>query len=166
MKHLLERVQVLPIDLDEAWAFFSTPRNLGLITPPELGLVMREPFDGKPAHAGQLINYTVKPLFGIPLRWVTLIEEVEAPHVFVDTQVKGPYRLWRHRHTFTSVPGGVEMRDRIEYELPLGPLGEITHALLVRKQLSRIFEHRRSALERLFPQDQGTKAPSSLFRKS
>jgi ligand-binding SRPBCC domain-containing protein len=150
-QHVLERSHVLPITLDEAWSFFSTPRNLARITPPEMGFVIREPFDNAPAHTGQRITYTVKPVLGIPLTWVTLIEDVQAPRRFVDTQLKGPYARWWHLHTFEEVEGGVLMRDRVEYELPLGPLGELAHGIFVRKRLDDIFAYRRKVLEELFP---------------
>lgn len=149
--HVLEQEQVLPISLEEAWSFFSSPRNLARITPPDMGFVIHEPFDDSPAHAGQLITYTVRPLFGIPLKWVTLIALAEGPHRFVDSQIKGPYKRWWHLHTFEAVEGGVRMRDRVEYELPLGPLGELAHVMFVRKRLQQIFAHRRETLQRLFP---------------
>jgi ligand-binding SRPBCC domain-containing protein len=149
--HVLEQEQVLPVTLEEAWSFFSTPRNLARITPPDMGFVIHEPFDDSPAHAGQRITYTVRPLFGIPLKWVTLIALAEGPHRFVDSQVKGPYKHWWHLHTFEKVEGGVLMRDRVEYELPLGPLGELAHGIFVKKRLQQIFEHRRETLKRLFP---------------
>lgn len=147
--HVLERSQTLPITVDHAWSFFSTPRNLALITPPGLGLVIREPFDDRPAFNGQLISYTVRPLLRIPVRWVTRIESVEAPHRFVDTQLEGPYRLWRHTHEFEAVPDGVRMKDRVEYELPLGALGELAHRLWVRRELDRIFDHRTQTLSKI-----------------
>ncbi|MEZ4756228.1 MAG: SRPBCC family protein [Flavobacteriales bacterium] len=150
-QHVLERSQLLPISLEEAWSFFSTPKNLARITPPEMGFVIREPFDNAPAHAGQRITYTVKPLLGIPLTWVTLIEDVQAPHRFVDTQLKGPYKRWWHLHTFEAVEGGVLMRDRVEYELPLGPLGEIAHGIFVKQRLKHIFNYRLKTLGKLFP---------------
>jgi ligand-binding SRPBCC domain-containing protein len=150
-QHVLEQEQVLPISLEEAWSFFSTPRNLARITPPDMGFVIHEPFDDSPAHAGQRITYTVRPLFGIPLKWVTLIALAEGPHRFVDSQVQGPYKRWWHLHTFEPVQGGVLMRDRVEYELPLGPLGELAHGIFVKKRLQQIFEHRRETLKRLFP---------------
>ncbi|HRO98183.1 MAG TPA: SRPBCC family protein [Flavobacteriales bacterium] len=149
--HVLEQEQVLPISLEEAWSFFSSPRNLARITPPDMGFVIHEPFDDSPAHAGQRITYTVRPLFGIPLKWVTLIALAEGPHRFVDSQIKGPYKRWWHLHTFEAVEGGVRMRDRVEYELPLGPLGELAHVMFVRKRLQQIFAHRRETLQRLFP---------------
>jgi ligand-binding SRPBCC domain-containing protein len=131
--HVLHREQLLKTTLSEAWDF-----------------VIREPFDDRPAHTGQLITYSVRPLLGIPLTWVTRIEEVEAPFKFVDTQLRGPYKRWWHEHTFEAVEGGVLMRDRVEYELPLGPLGELMHDLLVKGRLKRIFDHRWAVLEVLF----------------
>jgi len=150
--HVIERSQLLPIGIDEAWSFFSTPRNLAVITPPDLALRIREPFDDTPAHNGQVIRYTVKPLLGIPLPWLTRIERVEAPRLFVDTQLRGPYRRWYHEHHFEEVPGGTLMRDRVEYALPLGPLGDLMHGIVVRRKVERIFEFRRQVLEGLFQQ--------------
>ncbi|MBL8009861.1 MAG: SRPBCC family protein [Flavobacteriales bacterium] len=152
--HVLERTQVLPIPIEQAWAFFSTPRNLALITPPELGLRIREPFDDRPAHDGQLIRYTVRPLLGIPLPWLTRIERVSAPGHFADTQLRGPYARWYHEHRFETDPAGTRMHDRVEYALPLGPLGDLMHRLVVRRRLERIFEFRRHVLEGLFPAPQ------------
>ena len=159
-KHVLERTQFLPITLEEAWTFFSTPRNLALITPPDMGFVIREPFDERPAFAGQLISYTVKPVAGIPLTWVTRIDEVEAPRRFVDTQLKGPYQRWWHLHTFESADGGVLMHDRVEYELPLGILGELAHDIFVRRRLKRIFDYRFATLETMF-RDRKRKEPAN-----
>lgn len=150
-RHMLERSQVLPIPLEQAWAFFSSPRNLERITPPEMGFVIHEPFDNRPTHAGQRITYTVRPLFGFPVSWVTRIEDVDPPHRFVDMQEKGPYKRWHHTHTFTVVENGVHVHDGVEYELPFGPLGELAHVLLVKRKLKAIFEFRRTALERIFP---------------
>lgn len=148
--HVLERELLLPIGLDEAWAFFSSPRNLARITPPDMGFSIHEPFDGRACHTGQLIGYTVKPLLGIPLTWITRIEAVEAPHRFVDTQLRGPYKRWWHEHTFTAVEGGVLMHDRVEYELPLGPLGTLAHVIFVKRRLKNIFDFRTRTLLELF----------------
>jgi ligand-binding SRPBCC domain-containing protein len=156
-QHVLERSQFLPITLDEAWAFFSSPRNLAKITPSDMGFVIREPFDDQPTYAGQRITYTVSPLLGIPLKWVTLIAEAEGPHRFVDTQVQGPYKRWWHVHTFEAMEGGVLMKDRVEYELPLGPLGELAHAIFVKQRLKAIFDFRFVTLERYFREKQRTK---------
>lgn len=149
--HVLEREQLLSTTLPEAWAFFSTPRNLARITPPELGFRIEEPFDDAPAHTGQLISYTVRPLLGIPMRWVTRIDDVSPPHRFIDSQLKGPYAVWRHTHTFLAVADGVLMKDRVEYRLPFGPLGEALHAPLIKPRLERIFAYRTEVLAKLFP---------------
>lgn len=151
MMRVLEREQWLPIPMEKAWDFFSTPLNLGKITPDDMRFSIRQPFTNVPVHEGQRISYTVRPLFNIPLRWETCIAIVEPPHRFVDVQVKGPYRHWWHEHRFMAQDGGTLMRDRVEYELPFGMLGDFLHAPLVRKRLNAIFDFRRSALERLFP---------------
>lgn len=150
MTHVLEREQFLPLSLEEAWAFFATPANLAVITPPDMGFEIRRPFDDRPMYTGQLIRYRVRPVLGIPLTWVTRIDTVEPLHVFVDTQLKGPYKRWWHQHTFEAVPGGVLMRDRVEYELPLGPLGELAHGIFVRQRLKHIFDFRFRKLQELF----------------
>lgn len=148
-RHILEREQFLPIALDEAWDLFSDPRNLARITPPELGFVIHGNI-GEKMFAGQRITYTVRPLFGIPLSWVTLIKDVYQPDSFVDTQLKGPYKYWHHRHSFSPLEGGTLIKDRVEYELPLGALGDLMHRLLVKHKLRKIFDHRRTVLAAMF----------------
>ncbi len=148
--YVLRREQFLPISLSEAWAFFSAPRNLALITPPDMGFRIKEPFDDRATHTGQCITYTVRPLLRIPLTWVTRIESVDEPFRFVDTQLQGPYERWWHEHTFSEVENGVLMRDRVDYELPLGLLGDLAHAIFVKRRLKHIFDHRTRTLERLF----------------
>ena len=148
--HLLEREQWLPIPIGEAWSFFSSPLNLAKITPDDMGFVIRQPFQNKPIHEGQLITYTVSPLFGIPLKWVTRIAEVKLLQRFVDTQITGPYKYWWHQHTFIEKDGGTLIIDKVEYQLPLGPVGIIAHHLFVRKKLEQIFDFRFQALEKHF----------------
>ncbi|MBL7964522.1 MAG: SRPBCC family protein [Flavobacteriales bacterium] len=149
-RYVLEREQFLPIPLERAWSFFSTPRNLAHITPPDMGFVIDESFDDAPMHEGQKIGYQVRPMLGIPVRWITYIAQVKAPFAFVDMQLKGPYKRWWHVHEFEPVEGGVRMKDRVEYELPLGPLGALFHDWLVGPRLQRIFDFRYRTLERLF----------------
>ncbi|TAL07431.1 MAG: NAD-dependent epimerase/dehydratase family protein [Chloroflexota bacterium] len=140
--------QVIPADLDRTWAFFSDPANLRRITPASLGFEMRTAL--APAHEGQLIEYTIRPIAGIPLRWRTRIEAVDAPRTFSDVQLEGPYRRWVHRHTFTAVDGGTRIDDHIEYELPFGPLGRLAHRLAVKAQLQAIFAFRAEAVRTIF----------------
>lgn len=147
---VLQRSQFLPIGLEEACAFLSSPRNPVVITPPEMGSVIREPFDNGPAHTGQSISYTVRPVLGIPVEWVTLIEAIEAPFRFVDTQLKGPYKRWWHEHTFEEQDDGVLMKDRVEYELPLGHFA-MAEPLFIRGGWKVIFDFRNRKLRGLFP---------------
>ena len=155
---------VVPADIDRTWAFFSDPANLGRITPSALGFRMHSA--PEPTHEGQIIEYTVRPIAGIPLRWLTRIDGVGAPHAFTDVQLKGPYRRWIHRHAFTTVEGGTRIDDHIEYEPPFGPLGRIAHALVVRGQLEAIFQFRAAAIRRIFapagPASAGAQARSPV----
>lgn len=149
--HTLKRVQRLPVSLEDAWAFFSSPANLKEITPPSLGFVVKsDPDFLKKMYPGQVICYTVRPLLGIPMFWMTEITHVSEGAFFVDEQRVGPYALWHHQHHFQRIPGGVEMTDLVHYRLPLGILGEIAHELFVRARLNEIFDFRWKKLETLF----------------
>ncbi|MEM9022175.1 MAG: SRPBCC family protein [Bacteroidota bacterium] len=150
--YTLERTQTLPIGLREAWDFFSTPLNLARITPKELGFKVLTDLEGQKMYPGQFIDYIVHPLFGIPLRWTTEITHVKDLEYFVDEQRNGPYAIWHHQHFFREVPQGVEMKDLLHYALPLGPLGQLAHTLLVRKKVNEIFDFRYNVLEEIFPQ--------------
>lgn len=145
--YMLKRVQVLPMSLDEAWEFFSNPANLNTITPGYMDFKIRSN-SGEKMYAGQIISYTVKPVFGIPIFWMTEITHVKDKEYFIDEQRRGPYAFWHHTHLFKSIPGGVEMTDLVHYRLPLGILGRLSHRLFVKKQLNSIFDYRFSALER------------------
>lgn len=149
--YFLRREQLLPVNLLTAWTFFSSPNNLAKITPPEMGFKTLSTFnDGQEIYTGMLIEYNVKPLFGISLFWRTEIVDVQKPYSFVDTQLKGPYRVWEHTHTFTEKENGVLMQDVVKYQLPFGPLGVLANALLVRKKLESLFAFRKAAIERIF----------------
>jgi ligand-binding SRPBCC domain-containing protein len=122
------------------WAFFSDPHNLEAITPDFLRFQVVTPRPIATA-AGTLIEYRLS-LGGLPFRWRSRIEDVVPGARFVDVQLAGPYRRWRHLHTFEDAPGGTRVGDRVEYELPLGPLGDLAHAAFVGRTLRRIFDHR------------------------
>lgn len=145
----LEKKQLLPITLTEAWDFFSNPANLKLITPSSLGLEFTSELPER-TYAGLLITYRVRPVLGIALNWVTEITHVDEPHSFIDEQRFGPYRFWHHRHLFTEIEGGVEVRDLVHYGLPMGALGRLANTLVVRRQLEDIFSFRSSFLEKHF----------------
>ena len=142
--------QLLPVDIQTAWGFFSSPGNLALITPPAMDFKTLTSMEGQEIYTGMRIDYKVKPLFGIPMHWQTGISDVQKPFLFTDVQLKGPYRCWEHTHTFTQTDNGVLMKDVVKYQLPFGPLGLLVHAVLVRKKLEALFTYRKAAIERIF----------------
>jgi ligand-binding SRPBCC domain-containing protein len=146
----LKTVQTIPITLNEAWDFFSKPDNLKDITPAAMGFVIRSKHHGESMYAGQIIEYTVKPLLGIPLYWMTEITHVEEGKYFVDEQRFGPYSLWHHQHHFKEMQGGVEMTDIVHYKVPFRFLGDIANTFLVRQQLKKIFDFRFKMVEDKF----------------
>lgn len=147
----LNAEQWLPVSVNEAWSFFSSPKNLPVITPPDLGFKIITSDTSQEIYKGMLLDYKVRPLFNISVKWQTEITEVNAPHTFVDKQLKGPYSLWEHHHKFVPKNGGVLVVDRVRYALPFGFIGTITHKLIVQKRLNDIFQFRRDTLSKLFP---------------
>lgn len=146
--HRLHASQVIDRPIDEVFAFFARPENLGRITPPAMGF--RQLSTDLEMRAGLEIDHRIRPVPGIPMRWRSRIETYDPPNGFTDVQVRGPYRSWVHRHRFTAVDGGTRIDDDVEYALPLGPLGELAHRLNVRAQLLEIFRHRARAIEGIF----------------
>jgi ligand-binding SRPBCC domain-containing protein len=142
--HVLERSQRLVRSPDHAFAFYADAFNLEAITPPWLRfrVTSRYPIE---MREGALIEYRLR-LHGLPIRWLTRIEVWDPPRRFVDVQLRGPYALWEHTHTFEPASDGVVIRDRVRYALPFGPLGSLAHALFVRRDLRRIFDYRAEQL--------------------
>lgn len=105
---------------------------------------------GEKMYAGQIIEYTVKPLFNIPLYWMTEITHVDEGHYFIDEQRFGPYSLWHHQHHFQEVPGGVEMTDIVHYKIPFWFFGDVANALFVKDRLKKIFDYRFTCIEAKF----------------
>jgi len=147
--HRIRSTQFIPVPPEEAWDFFSDPRNLPRITPPWLSFELLSDPPGR-MYPGLLIEYRVRPLWGIPLRWLTEITHVVEPLLFVDEQRFGPYRFWHHQHRFRAAGGGVEMEDEVHYLLRGGPLGRVVQRYLVHRRLEEIFDYRRAAVERIF----------------
>jgi ligand-binding SRPBCC domain-containing protein len=143
-------VQQIPVSLDEAWRFFSDPANLAEITPAKLGFKIISKHHGPTMYAGQLIEYTVKPVAGIPLYWMTEITHVKDREYFIDEQRYGPYSLWHHQHHFKQIENGVEMTDIVHYKIPFWFFGDIANKLFVKNELKNIFKHRTEAVEKRF----------------
>ncbi len=145
----LECQQALPIPIESAWDFFSRPENLAHITPPNLGFEVTSPLPER-MYAGMIVTYRVRPLLGIAVPWTTEITHVREPFFFVDEQRSGPYRFWHHQHVFAEIDGGVQMTDRVHYQVALGLIGHWLMDHIVRNRLGEIFSYRRKVLTEKF----------------
>ena len=135
--------------MQKAWDFLSDPKNLKTITPDYMGFDILSGADRK-MFPGQIIQYILTPILGIPFRWVTEITHVEKGHYFVDEQRFGPYTFWHHKHFIKEIKGGVLMEDVIHYKLPLGPLGKLLNSLFINSKLNSIFKYRQLELIKIF----------------
>jgi len=147
--HQFIRKQFVKTDLQTCWDFFSSPANLKRITPSYMGFDVKTEVPAQ-MYEGLIIAYTVKPLLGIPVEWVTEITHVKDKSFFVDEQRKGPYTMWHHEHHFKEVDGGVEMTDIVSYIIPLGFLGKIVQPFLVQPKLEEIFAYRFKIVDEVF----------------
>ncbi len=148
--HTIERKQLVHRPLDEVFAFFSRPENLGVLTPKEVGFRILTP-SPIAMQSGAVIDYTIR-VFGIRTRWTTLITDFVPRSRFVDVQLKGPYAYWHHEHRFTETDDGTLITDVIHYAMPLGFLGSIVQRLFVKPRLNVIFNYRADEIEKLFQQ--------------
>ena len=147
--YTFHRKQNLPISVEKAWSFLSSPKNLKTITPEYMSFDILSGAE-KPMFAGQIIQYIVTPLLGIKTKWVSEITQLEYKKYFVDVQLYGPYSLWHHKHFLKEIDGGVEFEDIIDYKVPLGFLGQLVHPFLVKPKLEEIFSYRQKKLVELF----------------
>ena len=145
----VETIQHVNASLEECWDFFSSPKNLQTITLDNMSFEIQD-FDNKRMYPGQIITYTLKPLLGIKIAWVTIITVSKENDYFIDEQRFGPYSLWHHKHFFEATENGTKMTDIVHYALPLGYLGRIMNTLVVRQKLKSIFDYRRNKIEELF----------------
>jgi ligand-binding SRPBCC domain-containing protein len=148
--HSLRIVQKIPVPVRQAWDFFSQPSNLQLITPASFQFNILTQLDDKPIYTGQIIDYTVKPIFKIRMRWRTIITRVDEEVLFVDEQQRGPFRYWQHTHHFRVIEGGTEMTDELKYEIPGWFAGDIINAVLIRKDLKKLFAYRYTRIAERF----------------
>ena len=147
-ERILRREQILDVPVEEAFEFFSRAENLQAITPPLLHFRITAP-SPTPVEAGTLIRYRLR-LHAVPVFWLTRIEEWDPPRGFVDRQLRGPYALWHHTHSFEPLgPSRTLMTDLVRYGHRFGPLGTIAEYLLVRRDLDRIFDYRRDSIPKL-----------------
>lgn len=145
----LQKIQFIPEKIEKVWDFFSSPKNLKDITPPHLGFHILSDNEDK-MYAGQIVEYIVKPLLGIPLYWMTEITHVEPMKYFIDEQRFGPYSFWHHQHHFKEVHNGIEMTDIVHYKIPFWFLGDVANSLIVKNQLKKIFDFRKEVTDKTF----------------
>lgn len=142
--------QKIPASIDAVWNFISNPNNLKDITPPFLDFRVTSDTNASNIYAGMIITYVVKPVFGIPVKWVTEITHVKEKEYFVDEQRVGPYKLWHHQHKLEPIDNGVLMTDIVTYIPPFSYFGRLANRLFVRRKLGEIFQFRKIAFEKLF----------------
>jgi ligand-binding SRPBCC domain-containing protein len=145
---VLERIQVVPVAPDRAFAFFADPSNLAEITPPWLGFrILEAP---RELRRGSILRYRLR-LFGVPIRWRTEIADWRPSRTFIDVQLDGPYRRWIHTHRLRPVAGGTEIYDHVRYRLPFKPLASLYAPFTVQRWLDAIFDYRAARIETLLP---------------
>lgn len=142
--------QKIPVSIDEAWAFFSSPANLNKLTPTDMKFVITSGSDYEKAYPGMIITYKVSPIFNVDMHWMTEISQVKELVYFVDDQRSGPFKIWHHQHHFKEISGGVEMTDILHYKIPFGFLGKLAGLVFVNKRVRQIFDYRRKALLDIF----------------
>ena len=148
--YVLERTQIINATLDQTWDFFSSPENLNKLTPANMGFDILTPKPLPKMFEGQIIEYKVRPVLNISIYWKTEITEVKPKHFFIDNQIKGPYKLWKHKHTFEELDNKVKMTDHVTYTLPMGLIGSFAHILYVKQTLADIFDYRYTVVNQIF----------------
>ncbi|RCH55529.1 hypothetical protein DJ568_06455 [Mucilaginibacter hurinus] len=150
--YTLKWEQSIPITLEEAWDFFSSPINLAKITPGGMGFKITSDYtEQTQMYEGMLITYKIAPLFGIKMNWMTEITHIHPQkEYFIDEQRFGPYAMWHHEHHFKPIKGGTKMTDILTYAIPYGAVGTLANRLLVQKKVKHIFSYREKAITERF----------------
>ena len=137
---------IVPKPIDEVYEVFQDPYNLAIITPPWLNFLVTSK-ERVTMRLGAKIDYRFKWM-GLPMYWQTQITSYDPPRRFTDEALRSPYVFWRHLHTFEPVEGGTLVRDRVDYQIPLGPIGRLAHSLAVKANLIQIFTYRQTTLDK------------------
>ena len=148
-KYSIEFEQFINLPIQDVFLFFSQPKNLSLITPPRLkfNILTPEPIQ---MNEGQLIDYTLTIMYIINIRWTTLITMYQEPNIFIDQQLKGPYSLWHHTHTFEEKDGGTLIKDQVIYGIPFGWFGRFLNFVYIKHDINSIFKYRHQILNKIF----------------
>jgi len=141
--------QKINTDLSNLWEFISSPKNLSKITPNYMDFNIKSKVPEQ-MYEGLIISYTVKPILGIKLNWVTEITHIKDKNYFVDEQRSGPYKMWHHEHILEETNDGIIMKDIISYIPPYGFIGLILNKLFIKKQVREIFQYRTKVLDNIF----------------
>lgn len=149
-------LQNIPVGLDEAWTFFSSPFNLAKITPSVGFSITSDIQPDEIMYPGILISYTVAPLVGIKMNWLTEITHIREKEYFVDEQRFGPFAFWHHQHHFKEIEGGITMEDILTYAIPYGFIGRIVNSLAVEKKVLDIFKTRENKINEIFNSSAGS----------
>ncbi|MCX8084428.1 MAG: SRPBCC family protein [Calditerrivibrio sp.] len=142
------REQKIFSEVEKVWQFFSSPKNLSTITPHWLDFRVITDIPER-MYAGMIIEYRIRPVLGIPIKWITEITHVRDFEFFVDEQRFGPYKFWHHKHLFLPKESYVLMVDDVDYIMPYGFLGDILH-FYVSVKLKEIFDFRYKRVEEIF----------------
>ncbi|OAQ39705.1 hypothetical protein A5893_08970 [Pedobacter psychrophilus] len=149
--YTLHYTQKIPISLEKAWDFFSSPLNLSKITPKSMSFVVTSDYTAQTKmYEGMIITYKVSPLLGIKMDWMTEITTVKDRKYFIDEQRFGPFKFWHHEHHFEEIDGGVLMTDKLTYGIPFGIIGQLANSIIVAKQTQEIFDYRVKAVDEMF----------------
>jgi len=147
----IEFTQEIPVSLDTAWDFFSSPLNLAEITPKDMTFDVTTPnMANTKMYPGLIITYKVSPLLGIKLNWMTEITHVKDKEYFIDEQRFGPFAFWHHQHHFLGTENGVLMKDLLHYGIGWGPIGLLANSLVVENKIKGIFDFRYKKVEEIF----------------
>jgi ligand-binding SRPBCC domain-containing protein len=147
-KYVYKHVMIVSKSVENTFEFFSHPENLGKVTPSYLQFTFLTPLPVE-MRKGTIIDYRLT-IYKFRVHWRTEITLWEPPHRFIDKQIKGPYRLWVHEHTFESVNSGTRMTDLVEYAVPGGILAPLIHSFFVRKDIEKIFRFRELTFSKIF----------------
>jgi ligand-binding SRPBCC domain-containing protein len=150
-EYILEREQWIVRPAADVFEFLSNAANLEKTTPPWLAFRIATPIPLQ-IRTGTRIEYEIRWRF-FRMKWMSEIIDWPLDRRFTDVQVRGPYALWHHDHTFESDDGGTRMQDRVRFKIQLGPLGAIAHQVRVRRDLNSIFDYRAAEIERTFSRD-------------
>jgi len=145
-----EHTQIIPLTLEDSWRFFTNPRNLSELTPAAMNFRHRFEPDAERVYPGMILAYSLTPMAGIPVNWVTEITHVEPLVRFIDEQKSGPFSMWHHIHEFSEVPEGTKIHDTLYYSLPFSFLGQFAHSLFVKNQIENIFRYRSKRMKEIF----------------